>query len=157
MREVVEKEPERTSGARQSQSESDRRDSEDFGCLRSSHVLEDREPKGFLMNFREKHPGAAQIDTASDQVSVRGAEEIGRYISEADAQRLASLFPSSCIQQEVACDPENPSPGIIFAGWCFGEAPPDDKEGLCYDVFGICRLSTPLNKPQQVGVCGFVQ
>ena len=37
------------------------------------------------MDFREKHPGAAQIDTASDQVSVRGTEEIGGYISEPDA------------------------------------------------------------------------
>jgi hypothetical protein len=42
--EVVEKEPERPSGTRQSQSEGDRGDSEDFGCLWRSHVLEDREP-----------------------------------------------------------------------------------------------------------------
>ena len=83
--EVVEKEPEGPPGARKSQSERDRRDSEDFGCLCSSHVLENREPQGFLMDVGEEGPRTAQIYTAPDQVRVRGTEKIGRYIGKPDA------------------------------------------------------------------------
>ena len=82
--EVVEKEPEGPPGA-QSRNLNHRRDSEDFGCLYSSHVLENREPQGFLMDFGEEGPRTAQIDTAPDQVSVRGTEKIGRYIGKPDA------------------------------------------------------------------------
>ncbi len=37
------------------------------------------------MDVGEEGPRTAQIDTAPDQVSVRGTEKIGRYIGKPDA------------------------------------------------------------------------
>ena len=126
-------------------------------CLWCGQVLENRKPKGLLVDFGKKRPGSAQIDTAADQFSVGIAVGHGCCLCQADTQGLPSLLSAASIQDEISCDAKEPGPGVILLFRGFRKPPPDYKECLSDYVLGVRCIRAPLHKLQQVGVSGFVQ